>query len=196
MNTPIKWFFAFVTFVHSRIYEKDAPSVSFVNTFTKTQKAIKNATAVWMMKMILPVGQELHILTADQLAIPIQSCNALISESSVKFYLLLQEKRVIHLVSGQKCRISINLLWQNKNWKQGWAKSSSLQLNLQMGTETCWYRRCATCIPNLFQTGKRLQIKQIRDKVLLFVRKCKLKERKYTSSSCLFVLHLYTSYPT
>ena len=43
-------------------------------------------------------------------------------------------------------------------------------------------RRVATCIPNIFFKLKRLQIKQIRDKVSLAIRKCKTKGRTITVS--------------
>jgi len=46
-------------------------------------------------------------------------------------------------------------------------------------------RRAATCIPNLFFKMKKLQIKQIQDQVLLAVRKCKLKDKKYTVAEIL-----------
>lgn len=46
-------------------------------------------------------------------------------------------------------------------------------------------RRCATCIPNLFYKLKKLQIKQIQDKVMLAIRKCKLNCKKYTAAQVL-----------
>ena len=46
-------------------------------------------------------------------------------------------------------------------------------------------RRCATCVPNIFFKLKKLQIKQIQDKVSLAVRKCKLKGKKYTVAQIL-----------
>lgn len=46
-------------------------------------------------------------------------------------------------------------------------------------------RRCATCIPNLFYKLKKLQIKQIQDKVMLAIRKCKLNGKKYTAAQVL-----------
>lgn len=46
-------------------------------------------------------------------------------------------------------------------------------------------RRCATCIPNLFYKLKKLQIKQIHDKVMLAIRKCKLNGKKYTAAQVL-----------
>ena len=46
-------------------------------------------------------------------------------------------------------------------------------------------RRCAMCIPNLFFKLKRLQIKQIHDKVMLAMRKCKLQGKKYTAAQIL-----------
>lgn len=46
-------------------------------------------------------------------------------------------------------------------------------------------RRCATCVPNIFFKMKKLQIKQIQDKVSLAVRKCKLKGKKFTVAQIL-----------
>ncbi|XP_061195058.1 uncharacterized protein LOC133203256 [Saccostrea echinata] len=46
-------------------------------------------------------------------------------------------------------------------------------------------RRCAQCIPNLFYKLKRIQIKQIQDKVMLAMRKCKLQGKKYTAAQIL-----------
>lgn len=46
-------------------------------------------------------------------------------------------------------------------------------------------RRCATYIPNIFFKMKKLQIKQIQDKVSLAVRKCKLKGKKYSVAQIL-----------
>lgn len=46
-------------------------------------------------------------------------------------------------------------------------------------------RRCANCIPNLFYKLKKLQIKQIQDKVMLAIRKCKLNGKKYTAAQVL-----------
>ena len=46
-------------------------------------------------------------------------------------------------------------------------------------------RRTAMCIPNIFYKLKRLQIKQIQDKVSLAVRKCKTKGKKMTVSEVL-----------
>jgi hypothetical protein len=42
-------------------------------------------------------------------------------------------------------------------------------------------RRAAECVPNIFYKLKRLQIKQIKDKVSLAIRKCKLGQKKYTA---------------
>jgi hypothetical protein len=46
-------------------------------------------------------------------------------------------------------------------------------------------RRVATNIPNIFFKLKRLQIKQIKDKVMLAVRKCKTKGKKMTAHEVL-----------
>lgn len=46
-------------------------------------------------------------------------------------------------------------------------------------------RRVALSIPNIFYKLKRLQIKQIRDKVSLAVRKCKTKGRSITAGEIL-----------
>ena len=46
-------------------------------------------------------------------------------------------------------------------------------------------RRCASCVPNLFFKLKKLQIKQIQDKVMLAMRKCKLQGKKYTAAQIL-----------
>ena len=46
-------------------------------------------------------------------------------------------------------------------------------------------RRTAMCIPNIFFKLKKLQIKQIRDKVYLAVRKCKTKGKKMSVSEIL-----------
>lgn len=46
-------------------------------------------------------------------------------------------------------------------------------------------RRCAKCIPNLFFKLKKLQLKQIQDKVMLAMRKCKLQGKKYTAAQIL-----------
>lgn len=46
-------------------------------------------------------------------------------------------------------------------------------------------RRCATCIPNLFYKLTKLQIKQIQDKVMLAIPKCKMKGKKYTAAQFL-----------
>lgn len=46
-------------------------------------------------------------------------------------------------------------------------------------------RRVATCIPNIFYKLKKLQIKQIRDKVSLSVRKCKVKDLLLTAGNLL-----------
>ena len=46
-------------------------------------------------------------------------------------------------------------------------------------------RRVAMCIPNIFFKLKRLQIKQIKDKVTLAVRKCKTVGKKMTASEVL-----------
>lgn len=46
-------------------------------------------------------------------------------------------------------------------------------------------RRCAQCVPNLFYKLKRIQIKQIQDKVMLAMRKCKLQGQKYTAAQIL-----------
>ncbi|XP_056001840.1 uncharacterized protein LOC130048804 [Ostrea edulis] len=46
-------------------------------------------------------------------------------------------------------------------------------------------RRCAQCVPNLFYKLKRIQIKQIQDKVMLAMRKCKLQGKKYTAAQIL-----------
>lgn len=46
-------------------------------------------------------------------------------------------------------------------------------------------RRTAMCIPNIFFKLKRLQIKQIKDKVALAVRKCKTQGRKMTACEVL-----------
>lgn len=43
-------------------------------------------------------------------------------------------------------------------------------------------RRCATYIQNLFYKLKKLQIKQIQDKVMLAIRKSKLNGKKYTAA--------------
>ena len=46
-------------------------------------------------------------------------------------------------------------------------------------------RRVALCVPNIFFKLKRLQIKQVRDKVLLAVRKCKSNTEKITVADLL-----------
>ena len=46
-------------------------------------------------------------------------------------------------------------------------------------------RRVALCVPNIFFKLKRLQIKQIRDKVSLAVRKCKTKGATFTAGDIL-----------
>ena len=46
-------------------------------------------------------------------------------------------------------------------------------------------RRVAMCIPNIFFKLKRLQIKQIKDKVTLAVRKCNTVGKKMTASEVL-----------
>jgi len=46
-------------------------------------------------------------------------------------------------------------------------------------------RRSAVCIPNIFFKIKKLQIKYVRDKVMLAVRKCKLNNKKYTAAQML-----------
>lgn len=46
-------------------------------------------------------------------------------------------------------------------------------------------RRSALCIPNIFFKMKKLQIKYVRDKVMLAVRKCKLNNKKYTAAQML-----------
>lgn len=45
-------------------------------------------------------------------------------------------------------------------------------------------RRAAMSIPNIFYKLKRLQIKQIRDKVTLAVRKCRTKGKKWLFLKC------------
>jgi hypothetical protein len=45
--------------------------------------------------------------------------------------------------------------------------------------------RCRTCKPNLFLKMKRLQIKQLNDKVSLSMRRCKKKGQKYTAGHVL-----------
>lgn len=63
-------------------------------------------------------------------------------------------------------------------------------------------RRSATCIPNLFfkMKNKKLQIKQIQEKVMLAVRKCKLNGKKYTAAKILYpstteaIVHLNESF--
>lgn len=46
-------------------------------------------------------------------------------------------------------------------------------------------RRVATCIPNLFFKLKKIQMKQISEKVTLAIRRCKLNGKKYTASDIL-----------
>ena len=46
-------------------------------------------------------------------------------------------------------------------------------------------RRVALCMPNIFFKLKRLQIKQIKDKVSLAIRKCKAKGTAYTAGEIL-----------
>lgn len=46
-------------------------------------------------------------------------------------------------------------------------------------------RRVALCVPNIFFKLKRLQLKQIKDKVTLALRKCKTKGVRYTAGDFL-----------
>ena len=46
-------------------------------------------------------------------------------------------------------------------------------------------RRVALCVPNIFFKLKKLQIKQIRDKVSLAVRKCKVNRQVLTAGNLL-----------
>lgn len=46
-------------------------------------------------------------------------------------------------------------------------------------------RRVALCVPNIFFKLKRLQIKQIKDKVSLAIRKCKTRNQAYTAGELL-----------